>query len=183
MPRRKILPLVSTNIRELNAAHVDIKNLNKPTLIAGFPGPGLVGSISTSYIIDTLKMRQIAYIESEYITPGVIYIGGKLRHPFRLYANEKGNVCVAVCEAPILINDIRLVLDILIKWSIEKDVREIIVLDGIPMRGIPREGRQPIILHDDGLHKKEEGEIENITGNNNNSQDKVNDISINQQIK
>jgi len=167
--------LVSTNIREISTPFTGIKNLDKPTLIAGFPGPGLVGSISTNYIIDKLKMRQIACIESESIAPGVIYVGGKLRHPFRLYANEKGNICIAVCEAPIMINGMRSVMDILMKWALENDVREVIVLDGIPMRGIPKEGRQPIILHDDGLHKKE-GEIENIAGNNNDDdQDKVND--------
>jgi len=167
--------LVSTNIREISTPFTGIKNLDKPTLIAGFPGPGLVGSISTNYIIDKLKMRQIACIESESIAPGVIYVGGKLRHPFRLYANEKGNIYIAVCEAPIMINGMRSVMDILMKWALENDVREVIVLDGIPMRGIPKEGRQPIILHDDGLHKKE-GEIENIAGNNNDDdQDKVND--------
>ena len=50
--------------------------LNSPLLIAGFPGPGLVGSISTSFIIETLKLRQIACVESEFIVPGVIYVGG-----------------------------------------------------------------------------------------------------------
>ena len=62
----------------------DINNLqkNKSILIAGFPGPGLVGSISTSYIIDKLNMHQIACVESEYISPGVIYVDGKLKAPF-----------------------------------------------------------------------------------------------------
>jgi predicted ATP-grasp superfamily ATP-dependent carboligase len=68
--------------------------LNSPLLIAGFPGPGLVGSISTSFIIETLKLRQIACVESEFIVPGVIYVGGKLRHRFRLYANNEGTICV-----------------------------------------------------------------------------------------
>jgi len=72
------------------------KKLNSPTLIAGFPGAGLVGSISTSYIINKLHMNQIACVESEFIVPGVIYAEGKLRHPFRLYSNEEGNVCVLV---------------------------------------------------------------------------------------
>lgn len=153
-----------SSISEIRVSSVNKKNLDKPTLIAGFPGPGLVGSISTNYIIDNLKMRQIACIESESISPGVIYVGGKLRHPFRLYANEKGNICIAVCEAPIMINGIRLVMDILMKWSLENDVREVIVLDGIPIRGIPKEGRQPIILHDDGhLHQ----EVEKIRDYNN----------------
>ena len=156
----------STNIREIRTSSMGMKNLDKPTLIAGFPGPGLVGSISTNYIIDTLKMHQIACIESECIAPGVIYVGGKLRHPFRLYANEKGNVCVAVCEAPIMINGISLVMDILMRWSLENNIREVIVLDGIPLRGIPKEGRQPIILHDDnGLHKGGNKREHNDQGN------------------
>lgn len=87
------------------------KKLNSPTLIAGFPGAGLVGSISTSYIINKLHMNQIACVESEFIVPGVIYAEGKLRHPFRLYSNEEGNVCVLVCEAPIIIQGMYSVLD------------------------------------------------------------------------
>jgi len=48
-------------------------------------------------------MEQIACVESEFVVPGVIYAEGKLRHPFRLYSNEEGSVCVLVCEAPIMI--------------------------------------------------------------------------------
>jgi uncharacterized protein len=168
-----------SSISEIRVSSVNKKNLDKPTLIAGFPGPGLVGSISTNYIIDNLKMRQIACIESESISPGVIYVGGKLRHPFRLYANEKGNICIAVCEAPIMINGIRLVMDILMKWSLENDVREVIVLDGIPIRGLPKEGRQAIILHDDGhLHQAVE-KIRDYNNNNNNEQDNnINDENL-----
>ena len=149
--------MTSKNIREIRISPMEIKNLDKPTLIAGFPGPGLVGSISTNYIIDTLKMHQIACIESECIAPGVIYVGGKLRHPFRLYANKEGNICVAVCEAPIMMNGISLVMDILMRWSLENNIREVIVLDGIPLRGIPKEGRQTILMYndDDVLHKGE----------------------------
>src|SRR6266542_6146978 len=91
------------------------KKLRSPILIAGFPGPGLVGSISTSYIINKLHMQQIACVESEFIVPGVIYVGGKLRHPFRLYANKDGNVCVIVCEAPIMIQGMYSVLDTVMK--------------------------------------------------------------------
>jgi uncharacterized protein len=134
----------STTIRTIS----DINNLqkNKSILIAGFPGPGLVGSISTSYIIDKLNMHQIACVESEYISPGVIYVDGKLRHPFRLYANKEGNVCVIVCEAPIMINGIHSVLNTVMDWAIKNAIQEVLVLDGISVQGIPRSDRQPIIL-------------------------------------
>jgi uncharacterized protein len=120
--------------------------LNEPILIAGFPGPGLVGSIGTNYIIDKLNMHQIACIESPFITPGVIYTGGKLRHPFRLYANKQGNVCVLVCEAPIIIQGIYSVLDTVMKWSVNNSIKEVLVLEGIPFQGMPTGDRQPIIL-------------------------------------
>jgi hypothetical protein len=47
--------------------------LNYPILIAGFSGPGVVGSISANYIIEQLHMRQISYVESEFIMRAVIY--------------------------------------------------------------------------------------------------------------
>jgi uncharacterized protein len=125
--------------------------LNSPILIAGFPGPGLIGSISTSYIINKLHMSQIACVESEFIVPGVIYVGGKLRHPFRLYANKEGNVCVIVCEAPIMIEGMYSVLETVIKWAINNKVKEVIGLEGIPVEGpVPDAKRIPMILASNG---------------------------------
>jgi len=153
----------------------DINNLqkNRSILIAGFPGPGLVGSISTSYIIDKLNMHQIACVESEYISPGVIYVDGKLRHPFRLYANKEGNVCVLVCEAPIIINGIHSVLNTVMDWAIKNTIQEVLVLDGIPVQGIPRPDRQPIIL---GSSEMDENITDNIKNNNNKNAEK--DVSL-----
>ncbi|MDQ3840483.1 MAG: PAC2 family protein [Thermoproteota archaeon] len=124
--------------------------LNAPILIAGFPGAGMVGSISTSYIIEKLGMHQIACVESDYIVPGVIYVGGKLRHPFRLYANEEGTVCVLVCESPIMIQGIHSVLDTVMKWVLNAKSTEVIVLDGIAIQGIFEGKREPMILSSDG---------------------------------
>ena len=126
------------------------KKLNSPVLIAGFPGAGLVGSISTSYIITKLHMNQIACVESEFIVPGVIYAEGKLRHPFRLYSNEKGDICVLVCEAPVMIQGMYSVLDTVIKWALNNKVKEVMVLDGMGVEGLPDSKRTPIILSSDG---------------------------------
>jgi Archaeal enzymes of ATP-grasp superfamily len=126
------------------------KKLNSPILIAGFPGAGLVGSISTSYIINKLHMNQMACVESEFIVPGVIYAEGKLRHPFRLYSNEEGDVCVLVCEAPIMVHGMYSVLDTVVKWALNNKVKEVIVLDGIAVEGLPDSKRMPIILSSDG---------------------------------
>src|SRR5215210_4735495 len=147
--------------------------LNTPILIAGFPGAGMVGSISTSYIIEKLRMHQIACVESDFIVPGVIYVGGKLRHPFRLYANEEGTVCVLVCESPIMIQVIHSVLDTVMKWALNAKSTEVIVLDGISIQGMFEGQREPMILSSDGqvadnanlLHDEE---YNNNNNNNNN---------------
>lgn len=78
--------------------------------------------------------------------PGVIYVGGKLRHPFRLYANNEGTICVIVCETPILVQGIHRVLDEVMKWALESSVTSVLVLEGIPMQGIPDSKRHPFIL-------------------------------------
>jgi uncharacterized protein len=138
-----------TRVKSIIAVRQNKIRLNNPILIAGFPGPGLVGSISTSHIIEQLHMHQIACVESEFIVPGVIYIAGKIRHPFRLYSNQEGNVCVLVCEAPIMIQGIHSVLDTVVKWAKENEVREVMVLEGIPVEGIPDSSRKPMILSSD----------------------------------
>jgi uncharacterized protein len=143
------------------------KKLNYPTLIAGFPGAGLVGSISTSYIINKLHMNQIACVESEFIVPGVIYSEGKLRHPFRLYSNQEGDVCVLVCEAPIIIQGMHSVLDTVMKWALNNNVREVMVLDGIAIEGLPDPKRTPIVLSSDGRQADDSSLIDDSNNNKN----------------
>ena len=151
----------------------DLNNLkkDKTILIAGFPGPGLVGSISTSYIIDKLKMSQIAFVESHYISPGVIFIDGKLRHPFRLYANKQGNVCVLVCEAPIMMDGTHFVLDAVMDWAIKNSIEEVMVLDGIPVQGIPESDRKSVILASENMEQNNTKEQEVIVSKDDQDKD------------
>jgi uncharacterized protein len=151
--------------------------LDSPILVAGFPGPGLVGSISTSYIINKLHMDQIACVESEFIVPGVIYAEGKLRHPFRLYSNEEGSVCVLVCEAPVMIQGMYSVLDTVTKWALNNKVKQVMVLDGIAVEGIPNLKRTPIIMSSDGEVADEASLIQDVEKELNNKEDQTQDDS------
>lgn len=108
--------------------------LNNPILIAGFPGPGLVGSISINYIIKKLDMQQILCFESEFIVPGVIFMDGKLHHPFRIYSNLDGTICALICEAPIMINGMHSVLDALAKWAEDIRIKDVFVIDGMAIQ-------------------------------------------------
>jgi uncharacterized protein len=156
-----------TRVKPISRVIQGKKKLNYPTLIAGFPGAGLVGSISTSYIINKLHMNQIACVESEFIVPGVIYSEGKLRHPFRLYSNQEGDVCVLVCEAPIIIQGMHSVLDTVMKWALNNNVKEVMVLDGIAIEGLPDSKRTPIILSSDGRQSDDSSLIDDSYNKNN----------------
>jgi uncharacterized protein len=118
----------------------------RPSLIAGFPGTGLVGSISANFIIERLDMHQIASVDSEFIMPTVTYIGDKLRHPFRIYADRKGSLYVIVCEAPLLPEGIHNIMDLVVSWAINNGIGEVITLDGIPVSGWPAKNRESIVL-------------------------------------
>jgi uncharacterized protein len=133
--------------------------LNNPILIAGFPGPGLVGSISINYIIKKLEMHQIICFESEFIVPGVIFMDGKLRHPFRIYSNLEGTICALICEAPIMIHGMHSVVDALAKWAEDIGVSEVFVIEGMAIQRVSNTDidaqqilssqRNPIILSSD----------------------------------
>ena len=159
-----------TRIKPLAKVVQGKKKLNSPIIIAGFPGAGLVGSISTSYIINKLHMNQIACVESEFIVPGVIYTEGKLRHPFRLYSNKEGDICVLVCEAPIMVEGMYSVLDTFVKWALNNKVNEVMVLDGIAVEGLPDSKRMPIILSSDGR----KADAANLILDDNNNSDVTN---------
>ena len=67
--------------------------LKSPIVFAGFVGAGLVGPLSVGYMIDKLKMKEIAYLRSRHLPPSTVFMQGRLRHPFRLYSNDDGTIC------------------------------------------------------------------------------------------
>ena len=124
-----------------------VGDMAKPVLIVGFSGIGLVGSMCTNYIIEKKSMHQIAFVDSEHIIPAAIYIGGKLRHPFRIYADGKRALCVIVCEAPLRPEGVYSIMELVVTWASRNEVREVLVLDGVPVRGgLPSKDRKPMIL-------------------------------------
>ena len=72
--------------------------LKNPIIFAGFVGAGLVGPLSINHIITELKMTEIAVMRSKYLPPSTVFMRGRLRHPFRFYANPEGTICAIICE-------------------------------------------------------------------------------------
>lgn len=146
------LPVISDGYTKVLPVPTRRVLLNRPILIAGFPDSGMIGSISINHIIEQLEMHQIASIESQYVMPAAIFIGKRFRHPFRIYANDSGTVCVLICEVPVLARGTSSIIDTLIDWSTKADVREILVLGGIlPTNFSPPylHERRPLVLQNE----------------------------------
>lgn len=105
--------------------------LNKPIIFAGFVGAGLVGTLSVSHIIEKLKMKEIGYMRSRYLPPSTVFIRGRLRHPFRFYANEDGTICAIICEITLRMEGLYTIVAGILDWAKEKGSNEIVILDGV----------------------------------------------------
>jgi uncharacterized protein len=108
-------------------------------VFGGFVGPSLVGIISASYLIEQLGLHQVAHVSSQHLPPVAVFVGGKLRHPFRVYTEKNGKVIVTICEMPIGTMGLYEIGAALVDWLEKTRPREITILDGIPVRGIPEE--------------------------------------------
>ncbi|MCE4614667.1 MAG: proteasome assembly chaperone family protein [Desulfurococcales archaeon] len=69
-------------------------------LILGFPDAGLVGSITVSYMVKSLGMKEVAGIDSKrFFPPATIVIDGNPRPPVRVF--KKDNVYTLMSEIPL----------------------------------------------------------------------------------
>lgn len=145
--------MFSTSVVELEKAEYD-----HPIVIGGFIGPTLVGLLSASYIIEQMQLHQIAHVKSRYIPPVAVFVGEKLRHPFRIYKDKTGKVIVMICEVPIDDYGLYEISSALLDWFEKLDPTEITILDGAPTSGIPSERKTYCVTEEERLDKfKERG--------------------------
>lgn len=126
---------------------------NKPLVIGGFIGSTLVGILAARYIIEHLHMHQVAHVRSHHIPPVAVFVGGKLRHPFRIYKDDEGKVIIMISEVPIEDRSLYEVSSALMKWIESKDPREIVILDGAPVTGMPRDRKTYCVAEEDRLEE------------------------------
>ena len=76
---------------------MEIKLWKKPkncTIVEGFPGFGLVGTISTEYLIDHLKTEEIGKIHLEDLPAVVAVHKGKVVQPLGIHYSQEYNLII-----------------------------------------------------------------------------------------
>jgi len=121
---------IGGTVKVVEDAEIELK---EPTVITGFPGPGFVGETTTMFMQDSLKMTEIAHLESELIPPMLVVEGAETRFPFRIYGDEWMDVVVVVDNQPIPMEHHRTIAREIMDWLIERNVSEIVALDGLPI--------------------------------------------------
>jgi uncharacterized protein len=116
---------------------VDIKpiskelKLNKPILIEGFQGTGLVGTLAAQFIAKKLNMKQVGYMESEELPPLALMVDGEIKFHLRLFASQKHNLIMVESELPIAPKFAFELSDEIVKWAKKNKVSKIIALEGV----------------------------------------------------
>ncbi len=111
--------------------------LSSPLVLCGFVGPGLAGLTTAGYVIDHLGLHETAHAMSSYIPPAVVFIGKKIRHPFRIYKDAAGKIAVLICEVPVDQSGLSDISSAVLGWLEKFSPKEIVILDGIPIRDLP----------------------------------------------
>jgi len=112
---------------------MDIVLRKKPkgaTLVEGFPGFGLVGTIVTEFLIEHLACEQIGELVYDELPATVAIHKGELVHPMAVFYNKKHNIII-----------LHAILDVRgFEWKIAKaihslisdlDIKEVISIEGV----------------------------------------------------
>jgi uncharacterized protein len=112
----------------------DMKRLKKPTLIMGFPGTGLVGSVAASQIVEALQMEFGGYISSSEFAPLAAIHDYKPMPAARIHFSEKQNMIVIISEMTIPVGSSQDVADKIYEFAKSVGASTLISLGGISLQ-------------------------------------------------
>jgi len=117
------------------------KEVKADTVIEGFPGFGLIGTIVTEFLLDHLKCELIGEFQSDDLPPTVAIHKGEIIHPMGVYYNKKYKLII-----------LHAILDISgLEWEISECIQELVNKSGvkevISIEGVSAEGKENTIYY------------------------------------
>jgi uncharacterized protein len=142
---------------------IEVRKLN---FLIGLPDIGLVGMISASHLVESLKMQVVGYLESDLFPPVIVLHGNKIYQPFRIY--QKDNILLFLSEIPVPPLAVNAISRAITKWLKEKNVDLVMPLGGVPVPNrmaieepdvytVPTNDAANKIINDFSLQRLEEG--------------------------
>ncbi len=115
---------------------VDIKP-KSPTVVVGFPGTGLVGSIAAAYLVDSLGFEFIGYVTSPDFAPLASIHNYKAYPPMRIHYSKKYDILVVLSEMSVPISSSSMLASEIFTFAKSMNASSIISLGGISLKESP----------------------------------------------
>lgn len=106
------------------------KKPKNPVIIEGFPGFGLIGTISTEFLIDHLKTEIIGKVKFKDASPMVAIHESKVVQPMGIFYNKQHNIVIFHAITPTSGFEWDMA-DAIVKLAKELHAKEIISLEGV----------------------------------------------------
>ena len=146
-------------------------SLKKPIIIEGFPGIGMVGTISSSYLAEKLGMKLVGYMASNKFPPIAAIHDYIPVSPARIYASKEHNLIVLYSEFVIPADVVFSLTEKIIAWSKSKKASVIYSLAGIAVPepndkvyGIASTKQVAEALKKKGIEPIKEGATQGVSG-------------------
>ena len=110
------------------------KKPTKSTIIVGFPGFGLIGTIATKFLIEHLDCERIGCIESDKFLPLAAIHKEHLIGPLEIFYNKKYNLVILQTLSQVGKMEWQ-ISDLLVKMAKDLKAKEMIILEGTQGEG------------------------------------------------
>lgn len=145
--------------------------IKKPIIIEGFPGIGMVGAISASYLADKLGMKLVGYLASNHFPPVAAIHDYVPVSPARIYASEKYGVIVLFSEFVIPAGIVFELSEKILEWAQKKKATAIYSLAGVAtpkadskIYGITSTKEMSDLMKKKGIELIKEGATQGVSG-------------------
>jgi uncharacterized protein len=155
---------------------VEIKEFKKfksknPVIIQGFPGIGMIGTISAAYLSEKLNMKLVGGITSSQFPPISAIHDYKPVSPARVYASEEHDLIVLFSEFVIPANIVYHLTEEILRYAKAKKAKIIYSLAGImsqaptnKIHGIASDEKIAKLLKKNGVELIKEGATQGVSG-------------------
>lgn len=145
VPSRKVP--ASPDPQAISVATWEPVDLRQALVVIGFPSVGLVGSIATAYLVDSLRLKEIGAVISTTFPPTAVVHDGIGSSPIRIFMGDvvcgpDGNceqLCVIVSNMTPKPAMVAPLAHALVSWAREHGARELVCLEGLSVEGGPSE--------------------------------------------
>ncbi len=146
----------------------------KPTIIEGFPGFGLIGTITTEFLIEALKAKPIGIVKIDDLPAMIAIHNGKIVKPIEIFHDEKTNIMIFHVVTNVQGFEWA-IADAIIDIAKQLDAKELISLEGVASPGAIEQDMMQCFFYSNkeenkkkfkniGVEELKEGIIVGVTG-------------------